>query len=132
MLCEREDTRGFQMSSILDGVRTKVDPKFVEGSTPTDRMCEGCLVRKAEHVHHKEHKAMGGRKRGAKKKSEASENKIALCEVCHRASHGLVYYSLPTPTLPNGFSCHSCPKRKTCYYGAKLLGLPHDHLSPPW
>ncbi|MGH2410457.1 MAG: hypothetical protein ACRDGS_08835 [Chloroflexota bacterium] len=110
----------------------QVDPKFVEGRTPTDRMCEGCLIRRAEHIHHKEHKAMGGRKGLARTKSESNENKIALCEVCHRASHGLKYFSVPTPVYPQGFHCGVCPRRFQCLYGARLLGLPTAGLTPPW
>jgi hypothetical protein len=99
---------------------------FFEGSTPTDGMCQGCCLRYGEHIHHKEFKAMGGCKGKSKTKSATPENKTRLCEVCHRATHGLVYIA------SDGFSCRICPKRATCYFGAHITGRPTAHLSRPW
>ena len=97
-----------------------------QSSTPTGGMCEGCMIRYGEHIHHKELKAMGGRKRGAKTKSQANANKIRLCEPCHRATHGLLYIT------SDGFSCRVCPKRATCYFGARFTDRPFEHLTKPW
>jgi hypothetical protein len=69
---------------------------------------------------------MGGRKGKVKSKSEDAANKIRLCEVCHRATHGLVYIA------SDGFSCRVCPKRATCYFGAHLTGRSTEHLIRPW
>lgn len=79
-------------------------------------LCFGCKLRRAEHIHHREHKAMGGRRGAARTRSEDSSNKVALCAVCHAASHFEHHFT------PDGFSCDRCPFLSDCYYGRVTLG----------
>lgn len=104
---------------------TEIDPKFLETAKSLS-LCQGCGIRRAQHEHHREHKAMGGRKGAAKVAIEERTNKIWLCEICHMASH------LEHGIAADGFHCGTCPKLKTCYWGKRTLGHSVQGLSPNW
>lgn len=92
----------------------------------TYRPCQGCGVRRGIHVHHKVHKAMGGRHGAARVTSEAEENKILLCETCHAASH------LEHSIAHDGYSCERCPVLAQCYWGRRTLGEADPPVAPRW
>jgi hypothetical protein len=79
-------------------------------SYPTCGLC-GCNANVPLERHHKVFRSHGG--------SDADENLVLLCKVCHGAVHGLkVAY--------NGHDCRSCPVRRTygCHFGERVLGRP--------
>jgi hypothetical protein len=89
-------------------------------------MCQGCGLRLAADIHHLEYKGMGGRKGAAKVAINQASNLIALCRVCHGASHGR------REVEPDGFSCSLCRKRDTCRFGLQVRGKSYTHVPPPW
>lgn len=104
----------------------QIDPGFLTDEHGRPELCEGCGMCRPAHVHHIEHKAMGGRHGAAKIHSERAENKIHLCVVCHEAAHLI-------PARLGSFSCAVCPRLTRCYYGAKLNNLPdYDDLPKPF
>ena len=105
--------------------RITIDPRYFEKPL-AQRMCQGCGVRRAQHEHHREHKAMGGRHGAAKAFINREENLIDLCEICHMASH------LEHGVAADGFECAVCPKLKTCYWGRKTLGFVVTGMTPNW
>jgi hypothetical protein len=103
-----------------------ISDAFFTGSSPKDRMCQLCGGRRAEHEHHVVFKGMGGRKGAAKKMIEAASNKRYICSICHSAIH------LRHDITPEGFCCDRCPRLTHCFYGARMLGKPYEHLRKPF
>jgi hypothetical protein len=103
-----------------------ISPDFLKGSDATNHTCEGCGLRPACHVHHKEFKKLGGAGERMKKWIERPENKIELCLICHEATHGI------RAVMADGFCCDVCPQLKICRHGARTLQRPYDHLTPRW
>lgn len=60
------------------------------------------------HIHHKEHKAMGGRKNEEFTRIESIDNLVLLCYVCHAACHG------ERAVLGDGWCCDICPGKWAC------------------
>ena len=64
------------------------------------------------HRHHKVFRSHGG--------TDASDNLVLLCEICHMAVHGQIFIRA------DGHACATCHFRMMwgCYFGERLLGLP--------
>ena len=72
------------------------------------RQCAYCGRGDNLHIHHKEHKAMGGRKNSEFDRIEDIDNLVLLCYVCHAACHG------ERVILSDGWCCDICPGRWAC------------------
>lgn len=72
--------------------------------------CAYCRRPQDLQIHHKEHKAMGGRHGIAKQRSESVKNLILLCDVCHGAQHG------ERIIKTDGFSCDTCWYHPLCEF----------------
>lgn len=84
--------------------------------------CELCGLNQGLERHHKVYRSRQG--------SDAAENLIWLCKVCHGAAHGLV-------VTYQGHSCRTCQAltRFGCHFGEQLTGRPGPSGSPtppPW